>query len=177
MRKVSLEVTVDRWVSDALGKIRSKKSVSNFVNGILGTMIKQYDPGPSSPFVYELVKVMEKYRKEAEASGDSRMLASIAQLHSAVEAYIDLAEAEQIQQRNGPPEPGPEGERKMAGRNDSTGGGGMESYLAMPPVPVRTKKDYYWYAVPILCHEKPMVYLRDAKVWKCLICGRLIHET
>ena len=33
-RKVSLEITVDKWVSDALGKIRSKKSVSNLVNSL-----------------------------------------------------------------------------------------------------------------------------------------------
>ena len=93
-RKVSLEITVDKWVSDALGKIRSKKSVSNLVNSLLATVIRQFDLGPASPFVYELVGLLAKHRQEAEASGDTETLASVAQLHSLLEPYIDLAEAE-----------------------------------------------------------------------------------
>ena len=93
-RKVSLEITVDKWVSDALGKIRSKKSVSNLVNSLLATVIRQFDPGPASPFVYELVGLLAKHRQEAEASGDTETLASVTQLHSLLEPYIDLAEAE-----------------------------------------------------------------------------------
>ena len=93
-RKVSLEITVDKWVSDALGKIRSKKSVSNLVNSLLATVIRQFDPGPASPFVYELVGLLAKHRQEAEASGDTETLASVTQLHSMLEPYIDLAEAE-----------------------------------------------------------------------------------
>ena len=93
-RKVSLEITVDKWVHDALGKIRSKKSVSDFVNSWLAVEIRHYDPGPLAPMVYELVEVLAKYRREAEASGDMKKLASVAQLHSVLEPYIDLAEAE-----------------------------------------------------------------------------------
>ena len=93
-RKVSLEITVDKWDSDALGKIRSKKSVSNLVNSLLATVIRQFDPGPASPFVYELVGLLAKHRQEAEASGDTETLASVTQLHSMLEPYIDLAEAE-----------------------------------------------------------------------------------
>ena len=93
-RKVSLEITVDKWVSDGLGKIRSKRSVSNLVNSLLATVIRQFDPGPASPFVYELVGLLAKHRQEAEASGDTETLASVTQLHSMLEPYIDLAEAE-----------------------------------------------------------------------------------
>ena len=171
MRKVSLEVTVDRWVSDALGKIRSKKSVSSLVNSLLGTVIRQFDPGPSAPMIYDLVALLARHRKQAEAAGDAETLAAISQLHSELEPYIDLAEAE------------PRRDNQLV---SSEGKGRQEerSFLLQgtwnpafgPPTPTRDRRDYYWYAVPILCHGVPMEYLRSAKAWKCNVCGRLIQD-
>ena len=149
-RKVSLEITVDKWVSDALGKIRRKKSVSSFVNGVLGLTITHYDPGPSSPFVYDLVKVMEKYKKEAEESGDSGMLAAVNQLHYVLEPYIDLAEAE----------PAPSG----------------DSGNAPSPQVGRSPREYNWYVVPVLHCGVPMSYMRASAAWKCVACGFLLQD-
>jgi hypothetical protein len=167
-RKVSLEVTVDRWVSDALGKIRSKKSVSNLVNSLLGTVIRQFDSGPSAPMIYDLVALLAKHRKQAEATGDAETLAAISQLHSELEPYIDLAEAE--------PHPAPN-ERKepQEGGTFPLQGGWNPAFG--PPTPTRDRRDYYWYAVPVLCHGVPMEYLRGPRAWRCDVCRRLIHDT
>jgi hypothetical protein len=166
-RKVSLEVTVDRWVSDALGKIRSKKSVSNLVNSLLGTVIRQFDPGPSAPMIYDLVELLAKHRKQAEEKGDAETLAAISQLHSELEPYIDLAEAE--------PHPAPDQRKEPQN-------GGMSLLQAVwnpafgPLIPTRDRRDYYWYAVPVLCHGVPMEYLRGEKAWRCDVCGGLIRD-
>ena len=145
-RKVSLEITVDKWVSDALGKVRSKKSVSNLVNSLLATVIRQFDPGPASPFVYELVGLLAKHRQEAEASGDTETLASVTQLHSMLEPYIDLAEAELT----------------SVGRfAKATEGQG---------------RYYTRYAVPVLHCGTPMALLRGSRGWKCLMCGFLLCD-
>ena len=167
MRKVSLEVTVDRWVSDALGKIRSKKSVSSLVNSILGTVIRQFDPGPSAPMIYDLVALLAKHRKQAEETGDAETLAAISQLHSELEPYIDLAEAEPHLNPN---------ERKEAQSGRTFLLQGARNPAFGPPTPTRDRRDYYWYAVPILCHGVPMEYPRGAKAWKCNTCGRLIQD-
>jgi hypothetical protein len=151
-RKVSLEITVDKWVSDALGKIRSKKSVSSLVNSLLGTVIRQFDPGPASPFIYELVRLLAKHRQEAEASGDTETLASVAQLHSMLEPFIDLAEAE--------PEPGAL----------SLGGG------TVSPRVVGSLREYSRYSVPALHCGVPMTYLCGSRIWKCVACGFLIRD-
>ena len=168
MRKVSLEVTVDRWVSDALGKIRSKKSVSSLVNSLLGTVIRQFDPGPSAPMIYDLVALLAKHRKQAEAAGDTEALAAISQLHSELEPYIDLAEAELRPALNTTEERREERPFLLQGAWNSAFG---------PPTPTRDRRDYYWYAVPVLCHGVPMGYLRDKKAWKCNMCGKLIQDT
>ena len=168
MRKVSLEVTVDRWVSDALGKIRSKKSVSSLVNSLLGTVIRQFDPGPSAPMVYDLVALLAKHRKQAEAAGDAETLAAISQLHSELEPYIDLAEAE--------PHPAPN-ERKEPQNGGTFLLQGPWNPAFGPPTPTRDRRDYYWYAVPVLCHGVPMAYLRRENGWKCSVCGRLVHDS
>lgn len=173
-RKVSLEITVDKWVSDALGKIRSKKSVSSMVNGLLTTVIRQFDPGPSSPLIHELVRVLAKYRGEAEASGDTEMLASVAQLHSQLEPYIDLAEAE-LDSKS----PSAESTDVEQGRRkDGNGGhGAIKDSPNFNPSIDRARRDYNWYAVPVLCHGTPMMYLRGSKAWKCLVCGGLCRDT
>ena len=75
-------MTVDRWISDALGKVRRKESVSGMVNGLLAVVIRQFDPGPSSPLALELSGLLEKHRKIAEASGDAETLASVTFLQS-----------------------------------------------------------------------------------------------
>ena len=167
MRKVSLEVTVDRWVSDALGKIRSKKSVSSLVNSLLGTVIRQFDPGPSAPMVYDLVALLAKHRKQAEAAGDAETLAAISQLHSELEPYIDLAEAE--------PHPAPD-ERKEPQNGGTSPLRGACNPAFDPPPPSRDRRDYNWYAVPVLCHRVPMEYLRGEKAWKCSVCRKLIQD-
>lgn len=164
---------MDRWISDALDKIRTKKSVSGMVNGLLATVIRQFDPGPSSPLVYELVGLLAKYKGEAEASGDSEMLASVAQLHSQLEPYIDLAEAEPASKS---PSAG-SASTGQAGKMDREGGhAASRDDLGVKPLTERTQHDYNWYAVPVLCHGTPMVYLRALKAWKCSICGNLCRD-
>jgi hypothetical protein len=146
-RKVSLEITVDKWVSDALGKIRAKGSVSSMVNGFLGTVVRHYDPGPLAPMIYEFVGVLAKYRRQAEAEGDIEKLASVVQLHSILEPYIDLAEAEPEQTTKASKEAGGE-----------------------------SRRDYSWYAVPVLHCGTPMAFLRGSGGWKCLACGFQLHD-
>jgi len=171
-RKVSLEVTVDRWVSDALGKIRSKKSVSSLVNGLLGTVIRQFDPGPSAPMVYDLVALLARHRKLAEATGDAEALAAISQLHSELKPYIDLAEAEPRQDDQ------PTSMKPREPRDDRTFLlQGAWNPAFGPPPPTRDRRDYYWYAVPVLCHGAPMVYSGQGSGWECTMCGRLIRDT
>jgi hypothetical protein len=168
MRKVSLEVTVDRWVSDALGKIRSKKSVSSLVNSLLGTVIRQFDPGPSAPLVCELVALLARHRRQAEAAGDAEALAAISQLHSELEPYIDLAEAE--------PHPDPDGRKGPQSGGVSLPQGVWNPAFGPPP-PARDRRDYYWYAVPVLCHGVPMEYMHAARAWRCNVCGAQIRDT
>lgn len=172
-RKVPLHVTVDKSVGDALGKIRSKKSLSELVNGLLTTVVKQFDPGPAAPVVYRLVEVLAEFEVKARDSGDGQTLAAVALLRSELEPYIDLAQPGSEPQTQ-VPEPRPRVVESPKGPSQALS---VEQRLCIPPTPVRSsKRDYYWYAVPVLCHEKPMVYLRDAKAWKCFICGRLTHD-
>lgn len=166
LRKVSLEVTVDRWVSDALGKIRSKNSVSNLVNSLLETVIRQFDPGPSAPMVYDLVALLAKHRKRAEATGDAETLAAISQLHSELEPYIDLAEAE--------PRPVPNDYEKPSGGTFLQQTAWNPAFG--PPTPARYRRDYHWYAVPVLCHGVPMEHLQGEKAWRCNACGKLTPD-
>ena len=166
-RKVSLEITVDKWVSDALGKIRSKKSVSNLVNSLLGTVIRQFDPGPSAPMVYDLVALLAKHRRRAEEAGDDEALAAISQLHSELEPYIDLAEAE--------PLPAPEEGKGPQNTGTPPLKRGWSPAFG-PPAPAGGRRDYHWYVVPVLCHGIPMEYLRGPKAWSCSVCRRLIPD-
>jgi hypothetical protein len=154
-RKVSLEVSVDKWVSDALEKIRSKKSVSSLVNSLLATVIRQFDPGPASPFIYELVGLLAKHRREAEATGDAETLASVAQLHSMLEPFIDLSEAE------------PESKLPLLGGDGVT----------VSPRVGRSQYEYSRYAVPVLHCGIPMAYLRGSGGWKCVTCGFLLQDS
>ncbi len=175
-RKVPLHITVDQWISDALGKIRSKNSVSDLVNGLLATVVRQFDPGPSSPMIRDLVRLLARHRSEAEASGDRERLASVEMLLSKLEPYIDLAGARPELQAL-LPKSGPEVVQR-AEELHSTGSRNVEGHhLAMPPAPERSKRDYSWYAVPVICHETPMMYLRGLKAWRCSVCGRLLHDT
>lgn len=176
MRKVPLHITVDKWIGDALGKIRSKRSVSELVNGLLTTVVRQFDPGPSAPLIYELVRVLEEHEARAKDSGDAQALAAAALLRSELEPYIDLARADS-ERKTPTVDPGPEtiGILKESDQAPSSN----QRFLSIQPTPDRapaTKRDYNWYAVPVLCHEKPMVYLRGAKAWKCFVCGKLIHD-
>lgn len=171
-RKVPLHVTVDKRIGDALDKIRSKKSLSELVNGLLTTVVNQFDPGPAAPVIYKLVQVLAEFEAEARDSGDSQTLAAVALLRSELEPYVDLAQPNPKRKAPIPePRPGIVEAPKDPGQTLS-----MEQRLCIPPTRVRPRRDFYWYAVPVLCHEKPMVYLRDARVWKCFICGKLIHD-
>ena len=172
-RKVPLNVTVDRWISEALGKIRTKKSVSDLVNGLLTTVVSQFDPGPAAPLVYRLLEVLAEFETRARDSGDAQTLAAVALLRSELGPYIDLAQADTTR-----------GTSLQQARLESTGTTAsgqalsIERRLCIPPTPVRASKhDYYWYAVPVICHGTPMVFLKDAMAWKCTVCGRLIHDT
>ncbi len=181
-RRVPLNITVDKWVSDALKKIRSKNSVSDMVNGILAIVVRQFDPGPSAPMVYELERVLAEHEARAKASGDPETLAAAAMLRSKLEPYMDLAHG------------GADGEAVLpeAGmRNRPVAPGelrGNDADLQDRPAPVQKKslparedlhftpRGYDWYAVPVLCHEKPMTYLRKLRAWKCFVCGGLLAE-
>ena len=169
-RKVPLHVTVDRWVSDRLGKVRKQKSVSRFVNDMLGSVIRLFDPGPLSPMIQEIVALLERYKREAEALGDQEKLAWIEGVHSQLELFIDLSEAEPRQ----PPD-------------SKEGGGGVAASGTRASADVETalkprtdsvpKHDYWWYAVPIICHGTPMVYMKALKEWKCTVCGKVLRDT
>jgi hypothetical protein len=93
-RKVPLHVTVDERVIDALGKVRNKSSVSSMVNDILTIVIKQFDPGPSSPLIYELKELFDKHLQDATSSGDTQKVACIELLESKLLPYYDLAEVD-----------------------------------------------------------------------------------
>ncbi len=171
-------MTVDKWISEALEKIRTRKSVSELVNGLLETVVRQFDPGPTAPMVHDLVRVLAKHRNEAETVGDRERISVIDSMLSKLDPYIDLAEARKELEALVP------GLRPKAVQRDEIPiTAGRRKYdlqyqqLAILPPPVRPMKDYDYYAVPIIHCEKPMVYLRDAKVWKCFICGKLIHDT
>ena len=172
LRKVPLNITIVKRISDALGKIRSKKSVSELVNGLLTTVVKQFDPGPAAPLVYRLTEVLAEFETKARGSGDTQTLAAVALLRSELEPYIDLAKADPTQETT-VPQPVLRTVETVEVASQTPG---IEQRLCIPPTPVRPKRDYYWYAVPIGHCEMPMVYLRDEKVWKCLICGKVIHD-
>lgn len=175
-KKVPLHITVDKSISEALGKIRSKKSVSDLVNGLLDTVVRQFDPGPLAPMIHDLVRILARHRIKAETSGDRERVALIDMMLSKLDPYIDLAEAREMLQAL-LPNLAPEVVRKAEGLQ-SLGSRNAEAYhFAMPPAPERPRRDYNWYAVPIICHEKPMAYLRNLKAWKCFVCGKLLHDT
>lgn len=173
LKKVPLNITIDKRISDALGKIRSKKSVSELVNGLLTTVVKQFDPGPAAPLVYRLTEVLAEFETKARGSGDTQTLAAVALLRSELEPYIDLARADLTQETPvSQPVPRMVEATEVVGQTSS-----IEQRLCIPPTPVRPRRDYYWYAVPIRHCEKPMAYLRDTKIWKCFICGKILHDT
>ena len=176
-RKVSLEITVDRWISDALGKIRTKKSVSNLVNGLLAIVIRQFDPGPSSPLVYALDRLLTKYKERAEASGDAEMVASVALLRSRLEPYFDLAEVVPDQQGRSHGLTACIEERKTEEEKDQNDVHGIEgNRYGLPVEDDCARRDYDWYAVPTICHGTPMVYLRALGAWKCSVCGSVCRD-
>lgn len=174
-RKVSLEITVDKWISDALDKIRTKRSVSSMVNGLLAIVIRQFDPGPSSPLVYALDKVLTEYGQRAEACGDPEMVASAAFLRSRLEPYFDLAEVASYQQSK------PHRFRIENTRRKDEGGGNHTTIIdsrhgGFLTGKDYTQKDYDWYAVPTSCHGTSMTYLRALNAWRCSVCGSLCRD-
>lgn len=177
-RKVSLEITVDKWISDALDKIRTKRSVSNLVNGLLAIVIRQFDPGPSSPLIYALDGLLTKYKERAEASGDPEMIASVALLRSRLEPYFDLAEVVPNQQNGSRGFTAGHVERKGEEEGEGSHTVCIDSNHGGLPAEkdYNTKRDYDWYAVPTTCHGTPMTFLRTLKAWRCSACGSLCPD-
>jgi hypothetical protein len=154
-RKVALKVMVDRPVKDALGKIRTKKSVSNLVNGLLAITIRQFDPGPSSPLIHELKELFRRHLLKAKLSGHAEEIACIEYLESQLQPYYDLA---------GVPANNAAESFKAEARTQSI---------------LRTNKfsrDYSWYSVPHICHGAPMAYSHKERSWICSICGNHYQE-
>jgi hypothetical protein len=172
-RKVSLEITVDKWISDALDKIRTKRSVSNLVNGLLAIVIRQFDPGPSSPLIYALDRLLTEYKEKAEASGDTEMIASVVFLRSRLEPYFDLAEVVLDREKATHGTSGDDGVRAQEGISRFAT---SDSYSGLLFEKETSGRDYHWYAVPMICHGTPMTYLRNLNAWKCSTCGSIYPD-
>jgi hypothetical protein len=204
-RKVSLNVTVDKWISDGLGKVRRKESVSGMVNGLLAVVIRQFDPGPSSPLVLELSSLLKKHREIAEASGDAGTLASVTFLQSQLEPYVDLSE--------GDARTSEDDDRGSTGDSDQGTADRVEGPEEHPvqrtsdvdePMEARTEGevrtgkasnrslnwedayaladadqpyDFDAYGVPAICHETPMAYEPLLNAWRCSVCGTVYAVT
>ena len=159
--KVSLNVTIDKTVSDRLHKIKKKGSVSSMVNGLLDMITGQFDPGPSSPLIYDLHDLLNRHRKKAEQERDPKRIACVEIIESHLQPYYDLAEVNDDKSlRHVVKEAHPE-------NIDSS------KILKEPIVP---KHDYSWYSVPRICHGTPMVYSRKEDGWRCAICRVLYRE-
>src|SRR5487761_95962 len=167
-KKVRLSIMVDKWISDALGKIRSKKSVSSLVNGLLGVTIMQFDPGPSSPLIYELRALFKKHLLEAEISGDAQSIACIEFLESQLVPYYDLAEVAADDDEE-------EGTQNMVQVSKSSSAL-LNHSTFIEPGSATLKHDYNWYSVPRICHAAPMGYSQRQRIWICAICGRRYHD-
>ncbi|MCL4518482.1 MAG: hypothetical protein M1587_04720 [Thaumarchaeota archaeon] len=152
-RKVSLKIMVDKQVKDALGKIRTKKSVSNLVNGLLMITIRQFDPGPSAPLIHDLRALFKKHLLRAKLSGDGEEITCIENLESQLQPYYDLA---------GVPIDGAEIK--------------FEEEINRTSTTVSFAHDYSWYSTPHMCHESPMAFYRKERSWKCSICGSRYYE-
>ena len=191
-KKVRLSIMVDKWISDALGKIRSKKSVSSLVNGLLGVTIMQFDPGPSSPLIYELRVLFKKHLLEAEISGDAQSIACIEFLESQLVPYYDLAEVVANDDKG-------EDTQSMVRRSTAlscsirtdfatatsrqnmvqvskSSSALLNHSTFIEPGSATMKHDYNWYSVPRICHAAPMGYSQSQRIWICAICGRRYHD-
>ena len=144
---------VDKQVKDALGKIRTKKSVSNLVNGLLTITIRQFDPGPSAPLIYDLRALFKRHLLRAKLSGDGEVITCIENLESQLQPYYDLAEV-------------------------PTDGAGIriEEEINRTSTTVSFAHDYSWYSTPHMCHGSPMAFSRKERSWKCSICGGCYYD-
>lgn len=164
-KKVRIHIMVDRWISNALGKIRTKKSLSELVNGVLAVIVKQYDPGPAAPLVHELERVLSVHEEKARASEDYETLVAVRMLRSRLEPYSDLANDEIA-----PPKGLEESGVLSSDIIESAKGASVEENLYY------TERGYDWYAVPVMCHDTPMTYVRLLHAWKCTVCGYLFGD-
>ncbi|MDG7011765.1 MAG: hypothetical protein JRN17_01585 [Nitrososphaerota archaeon] len=165
-KKVRIHIMVDKKISNALDKIRAKRSLSELVNGVLAAIVKAYDPGPAAPLVHELEKVLRVHEGRAEASGDSETLVAVRVLKSRLESYSDLASSEASSPRGFKVEGILPQDRTEAEKGRPF----AEENLYY------TERGYDWYAVPVMCHDTPMTYLRSLRAWKCTVCGYLFGE-
>lgn len=154
-RKVPLKIMVDKPVKDALGKIRTKKSVSNLVNGFLTIIVRQFDPGPSSPLIYELRELFQKHMLKAKRFGHNEEVVCIEYLESQLEPYYDLAGVNANDTRERVSE-------------------GVEAEIM--PSTESFVHDYSWYSTPHICHGTPMAYSQRERSWKCSICESRYYE-
>ena len=162
-RKVRIHIMVDRKISKTLDKIRAKRSLSELVNGVLAAIVKAYDPGPAAPLVHELERVLAAHEEKAKSSGDSETLAAVKVLWSRLEPYADLASNETtplkgLMESCILPHDRTESEERRFRAEENL---------------YYTERGYDWYAVPVICHDTPMTYLRSLHAWKCSVCGYL----
>jgi rubredoxin len=176
------------------------------VNGLLAVVIRQFDPGPSSPLALELSGLLEKHRKIAEASGDAETLASVTFLQSQLEPYVDLSEgdvritenddrgnigdsdqgtADRVECRedshmnltNHTDEPA---EARMEGSAERKGKASNRSLNwedAYALADADQPYDFDAYGVPAICHETPMAYVPLLNAWRCSVCGTVYALT
>jgi hypothetical protein len=140
---------VDKPVKDALEKIRAKKSVSNLVNGFLTTIVRQFDPGPSSLLIYELRELFKRHMLRAKHFGHAEEVACIEYLESQLEPYYDLA---------------------GVNANDTRKSVNEAVQAKSMSCPKSLAHDYSWYSIPHICHGTRMAYSQIERSWKCSIC-------
>ena len=159
--KVSLNVTIDKTVSDRLHKIKKKGSVSSMVNSLLDMITGQFDPGPSSPLIYDLHDLLKRHRKKAEQEGDPKRVACVEIIESHLQPYFDLAEVN---------------DDKFGHHLAIEAHSEVIDSSKIPKEPIVPEHDYSWYSVPRICHRTPMVYSRKEGGWRCTICHVLYRE-
>lgn len=157
--KVPLKITIDKRISDSLHKIKKKGSVSNMINGLLDITIRQFDPGPSSPLIYDLHALLKRHRKIAEEEEDPERIACVEILESQLQPYYELAEVK-----------GDEIPCDIAQERELQPEIVVSQTTEILAESSHSRHDYAWYSVPRICHGAPMTYSRKERMWKCAIC-------
>lgn len=163
-KKVPLTITIDKQISESLRKVK-KGSVSGMVNDFLVMIVRQFDPGPLSPLIYDLHDLLKRHRKNAEISGDSQKIACIEYLESQLLPYYELADVPVDDNPDAACQaPKPEGSVTLKRASELL----SESE--------QSQHDYSWYSIPRICHGIPMLYSRKESAWTCSSCGSRYDE-